>query len=79
MGLILELIGYVPNAVEASPTVLLGIRLTYGPLLALFLVGAIIITYLLPMTRRRHNALREAIKAKKAGEKWDEEAIEALL
>ena len=78
VGQVLDRIGYVPN-VEQTPEVLLGIRIMMGPMLAGFLLIAIIMAFFMPMTRKRHKALLQAIEAKKAGEPWDEKSIKELL
>ena len=41
----------------------------------LSIVGA----YLLPMTRKRHEALKEAIQLKKEGRTWDKESLKEIL
>ena len=78
VGQALEWIGYIPGAVQ-SPTVLLGLRVMFGPLVAGLLLISVVLAYFMPMTRDRHKALLEAIRAKKAGEKWDEEGFRKLL
>jgi GPH family glycoside/pentoside/hexuronide:cation symporter len=78
VGQVLDRIGYVPNA-QQTPETLMGIRIMFGPLLTGLLVIAVILAALMPMTRKRHKALLRAIKAKKAGEPWDEESIKELL
>jgi len=76
-GQILSFIGYVPNGAQTS-SVLMGIRIMYGPVLAALLIIGLIMTYFMPMTRERHKALLNAIEAKKAGRPWDEESIRHL-
>ncbi len=78
VGQALEWIGYIPGAVQ-SPTVLLGLRVMFGPLVAGLLLISVVLAYFMPMTRDRHKALLEAIRAKKAGEKWEEEGFKELL
>jgi len=78
VGLILSWIGYVADAKQA-PATLTGIKLLFawGP--ALFLTLSITLSILLPMTRERHEHLKEAIMLKKEGKPFDEERIEKLL
>jgi GPH family glycoside/pentoside/hexuronide:cation symporter len=78
VGHALERIGYVADAVQ-PPAVLLGLRIMFGPLVAGMLVISIILAYFMPMTRDRHKALLEAIRAKKAGDEWNEEGFKELL
>jgi len=78
VGQALEWTGYVPNAVQ-SPTVLLGLRVMFGPLVAGLLIISVVLAYFMPMTRERHKALLKAIRAKKAGEKWNKEGFRELL
>jgi GPH family glycoside/pentoside/hexuronide:cation symporter len=78
VGQVLERVGYVPDA-EQTPSVIMAIRLLYGPFFgALLLISAFLVIFF-PMTRKRHKALLKAIKAKNAGEPWDEEEIRPLL
>jgi len=78
VGIILSWIGYVPDA-QQTDTAIFGIRMLYAEVTALFLFVSIIIAYLLPMTKAKHQALREAIELKKAGKPWDEETIKDIL
>jgi GPH family glycoside/pentoside/hexuronide:cation symporter len=78
VGQLLNLIGYTPETAD-SPSVLLGIRIIFGPFLAGMILVSIVTTFFFPITRKRHKALLKAIEAKKAGETWDEEAIKKLL
>jgi sugar (glycoside-pentoside-hexuronide) transporter len=78
VGQVLEVIGYVPN-VEQSPDVLLGLRIMFGPVVAALLILSVTFAYFMPMTRDRHKALLEAIRAKKAGEEWNEDDFKELL
>jgi len=78
VGQVLAHIGYEPN-IEQPSSVLLGIRILFGPGVGGLLIISAIITILFPMTRSRHKALLEAIEAKKAGRPWDEQAIKKLL
>jgi GPH family glycoside/pentoside/hexuronide:cation symporter len=78
VGHVLERIGYVPGVAQ-PPAVLLGLRIMFGPLVAGLLIISIILAYFLPMTRNRHRALLEAIRAKKAGDEWSEEGFRELL
>ena len=46
---------------------------------AVFLLLSIVGAYLLPMTRKRHEALKLAIQQKKEGRQWDEASLKAIL
>jgi oligogalacturonide transporter len=78
VGIVLSWIGYVPDAVQTDRAIF-GIRMLYAEGTALFLFISIILAYLLPMTKAKHQALRQAIDQKKAGMPWDEEAIKDIL
>lgn len=78
VGIILSWIGYVPDTVQTENAIC-GIRLLYAEGTALFLLISIVLAYLMPMTRKGHEALKEAIRLKKAGEKWDDSSIQDLL
>jgi GPH family glycoside/pentoside/hexuronide:cation symporter len=78
IGIVLSQIGYVAG--QAQPdSVLLGIRLLYAEGVAFFLLLSIVGAYLLPMTRKRHKALKLAIQQKKQGRQWDEASLKAIL
>jgi GPH family glycoside/pentoside/hexuronide:cation symporter len=78
VGQALGLIGYEAGT-SNPPSVILGIRIMYGPLIALITVPSIAFAIFFPITRRRHAALLKAIEAKRNGEAWDEESIRGLL
>jgi len=78
VGIILSWIGYVPDA-QQTDSAIFGIRLLYTEGTAMFLFISIILAYLLPMNKQKHQALREAIELKKAGQQWDAEAIDDIL
>jgi glycoside/pentoside/hexuronide:cation symporter, GPH family len=52
---VLDLSGYVPNAVEQPTSTLTGIRMVVGPIPALLLVGGIIFAILYPLSRKEHH------------------------
>ncbi len=78
VGVVLSWVGYVPN-VQQTPEALQGIRATLAIGSAFFLGLAIAMAYLLPITRERHNALREAIALKKEGKDYDTSLFEPIL
>jgi Na+/melibiose symporter-like transporter len=78
VGILLSWVGYVPDTVQTENAIC-GIRLIYAEGTALFLLISIVLAALMPMTRKGHEALKEAIRLKKAGEKWDEDSIKDLL
>jgi glycoside/pentoside/hexuronide:cation symporter, GPH family len=77
-GYILEWVGYVapkqgePGVLPTqTPETILGIRLIWAEATAVILVISIVLAFLLPMTRKKHQALREAIALKKEGKPYD--------
>ncbi len=77
-GLVLTWAGYVAD-VEQTSSSLWGIRMLFGYGTVFFLAVSIVFTYLCPMTRERHDALRECIRLKKEGKGCDESGIKELL
>lgn len=65
VGLGLQLIGYVPNAVQTESAIL-GIKLLYGPIPAVFLVVGLILFRRFPLTRERHAEVQAALAARRA-------------
>ena len=78
IGLVLSAVGYVENQPQTE-TALMGIRILYAEGVGFFVFLSVIMAYLLPMNRRRHRALREAIRAQKAGMAYDEDALRKIL
>jgi GPH family glycoside/pentoside/hexuronide:cation symporter len=78
VGQVIEMIGYVPNAVQSS-SALLGLRIMFGPLIAGLIMIAILIASFMPMTRERHRALRNAIEIKRAGGECSTDGFAELL
>jgi glycoside/pentoside/hexuronide:cation symporter, GPH family len=64
VGVVLQLLGYVPNAVQ-SATAILGIKLLYGPLPALFMAAALVTFWRFPLTRERHREIQDALAARR--------------
>jgi glycoside/pentoside/hexuronide:cation symporter, GPH family len=62
-GLVLSWVGYVADA-KQTPTALTGIRLLF--------------CYILPMTKQRHEAVRDAISLKKAGKPYSGDVLDGL-
>jgi GPH family glycoside/pentoside/hexuronide:cation symporter len=78
IGIILTLVGYVPDVVQTD-TALLGIRALYGfGSLAAFFVS-IVCCALVPINRRNHTALCEAMRLKAEGKPYDTEAFDSLI
>jgi len=65
VGVVLQLLGYVPNAVQ-SATAILGIRLLYGPLPAIFMLAALTTFRRFPLTRELHREIQAALAARRA-------------
>jgi GPH family glycoside/pentoside/hexuronide:cation symporter len=63
-GVMLQLLGYVPNAVQ-SATAIVGIKLLYGPLPAVFMLAALVLFWRFPLTRERHREIQEALAARR--------------
>jgi len=78
VGQFLERIGYIPDIAQTREA-LWGLRIMFGPFLAMLLLASVVMAYFLPMTRDRHRALLRAIEAKRAGEPWNEEGFKELL
>ncbi len=78
VGLVLSWSGYIPNQPQSDQAIL-GIRLLYAEGTAFFLLLSVGLAYLLPMTRKRHAALKEAIELKSQGKQWDESKLQAIL
>lgn len=79
LGATLDIIGYIPNNTEQSPKVLTGITIILGFGLLFFLIMSIICAYKLPLTRKKHMAICEAINIKKAGGTACEDAFSDIL
>jgi len=78
VGKSLDWIGYLPNAVQ-PPTVILGLKVMFGPFLAAIMVISVIVAGFMPMTRERHRALLAAIEAKRTGNAWSYDGFKELL
>ncbi len=72
------MIGYVPN-VEQSDTSIMGIRLTFCLGVPLLLASSIFLAIMYPMTKAKHDALRDAIELKKVGKEANLELIEDIV
>jgi len=79
VGILLAWFGYNAAAAEQSSRVLFGIRcLNFGgPII--FIVLSIVIAYFMPMTPKRHGALREILELKKQGKDYDINRVKDLL
>lgn len=64
VGVGLQVVGYVPNA-EQSATTILGIKLLYGPVPAVFMLVALLTFRAFPLTRARHEELQAALAARR--------------
>lgn len=64
VGVVLQLLGYVPNAVQTA-TAILGIKLLYGPLPAIFMLAALVTFWRFPLTRERHREIQDALAARR--------------
>jgi sugar (glycoside-pentoside-hexuronide) transporter len=77
-GLVLHLVGYVANQPQTD-TALWGIRLLLSEGVAIFLVLSIIVCYLMPMTREKHELLRQAIALRRDGREGDLSGLEGVI
>jgi sugar (glycoside-pentoside-hexuronide) transporter len=60
VGVALQLLGYVPNQPQ-TPATILGIRLLYGPVPAVFILAALVVFRRFPLTRERHREVQAAL------------------
>ncbi len=77
-GIILSKVGYVPDAPQTE-TALLGIRMIFGPGVAFLLIISIIFCYFMPITRKKHQALCQAIVLKKQGRAYETKSLEGII
>jgi glycoside/pentoside/hexuronide:cation symporter, GPH family len=77
-GLILDLAGYRPDVVQTE-SAMWGIRLLMSAGAAVWLVPGALFCWLMPLTKRRHEAVLAAIEARKAGEPWENDEVRAVL
>jgi len=77
-GLVLELVGYQADA-EQTATAMWGIRLLMSVGAAVWLVPGAVFCWLMPLTKRRHEAVLAAIEARRAGEPWETDEVRAVL
>jgi GPH family glycoside/pentoside/hexuronide:cation symporter len=64
VGVALQLLGYVPNQTQSAATIL-GIKLLYGPIPALFMLGALLVFLRFPLTRERHREIQSALASRR--------------
>jgi GPH family glycoside/pentoside/hexuronide:cation symporter len=64
--LLLDATGYAPNAVQQSPSALLGIRLVVGPIPAALLWAGIIFAWLYPLSRAEHARIVAGLEERRA-------------
>ena len=77
-GLVLSLAGYKPDVAQTE-TAMWGIRLLMSVGAAVWLVPGAVFCWLMPLTKRRHQAVLAAIEARKAGEPWESDDVRAVL
>ena len=75
---VLSWVGYEPD-VDQTSTALWGIRLLMSVGAAVWLVPGAVFCALMPLTKRRHAAVLEAIAARKAGLEWETEEVREVL
>ena len=63
--LLLDAMGYVPNASQQPDSAVRGIRILSGPIPAAFLCAGIIFALLYPLTRERHAEVRQQLEMRK--------------
>lgn len=64
--LLLDFMGYVPNAAQQPARAVLGIRLLAGPIPAALLCGGILFALLYPLDRERYAEVRRTLEARRA-------------
>ena len=64
VGVALHVIGYAPNVAQ-TPTTVTGIRVLYGPVPALVMLGALVAFWRFPLTRPRHQAVQATLSARR--------------
>jgi GPH family glycoside/pentoside/hexuronide:cation symporter len=77
VGWILTGFGYVPN-VEQTPHALLGIRLFFGLIPAIFIFASIPLLVKYPITRKRHAEIRRRLDSMDAAATGEDEPIRTL-
>jgi GPH family glycoside/pentoside/hexuronide:cation symporter len=65
--LMLEITGYVPNAVQQPAGALLGIRIAIGPVPAVLLCVGIAIAFFYPLGRDQHQQIVRELEQRRAG------------
>ena len=78
VGIALSFVGYVPNGIQ-STSALNGLRLIYGIGVGSILILSVIIAYFVPMTKKKHAALRECMALKREGKEFDEQSIADII
>lgn len=69
--LILDITGYIPNAVQQPAKALLGIRLVIGPLPAILLTIGIIFAIAYPLNRQTHARIVQELEARRLARKQE--------
>jgi len=77
VGLLLQVAGYIPEAPPESSITMIRVLTSFAP--AIFALLLFVFGYLNPMTKSKHEALKVAIKMKKAGKEYDEESIKGII
>ena len=75
---VLDLSGYIPNAVIQPQSTLTGIRLVVGPIPALLLVGGIIFAIFYPLSRQGHHDVVETLLNRRQESSRSQTSEEAL-
>ncbi len=65
VGMLLDLIGYVPNQVQSAFT-LWGLKMLYGPVPAFFLFLSFLVFRRFPLTRESHAEIQRQLQARRA-------------
>jgi GPH family glycoside/pentoside/hexuronide:cation symporter len=63
--LLLDAMGYVPNAAQQPASAVMGIRILAGPIPAALLCGGIVFATLYPISRERHAEVRRSLASRK--------------
>ena len=79
VGMLLGLFGFNGELATQSASALLGIEITFYIVSGVFVVIGALILFKSPLTRRKLNAILDAIQKKEQGEPVSEEAFADLL
>jgi GPH family glycoside/pentoside/hexuronide:cation symporter len=65
---LLEVTGYIPNAVDQPGSAILGIRIVVGPIPAILLSAGIVFAWLYPLSREAHGDIKHQLEQRRAAD-----------